>query len=379
MKNKIALEEHFAIAGTKKYKNDVMDAPTFAEVIQGEAVFPHLGTFRIQRTIAAKRSNLLMNTLAARITAFAVFSVLCASALGQSMARVAEDPWDENAFVTNYSHTIFENTGHVKDSDYDSRVEMGDSYGRVRLSPSDVNAPFVAYRLFTSNVKTDSPIIHPTMDDFELAVGLHLGEFHEWKIDTLLGAGYSGTHPFLSEKGIFGIGDLTATRPITDKLSLLLSVDYAGNGGLLPDVPLPGFAIIQHDEKLDFMLGFPVNRVTWRPMTAVTFTANYTVPYTGSVDLQYAASQHMGFYANAGNFFQGFNNARQSENNRQFFQVRSAEAGVRLIFAPYVDASVGVGYAFDQSFSNGADVRNLHPTAQISNEPYVSLILHGRF
>jgi len=32
MKNKIALEEHFAIEGTKKYKNDVMDAPTFAEV-----------------------------------------------------------------------------------------------------------------------------------------------------------------------------------------------------------------------------------------------------------------------------------------------------------------------------------------------------------
>ncbi len=32
MKDKIALEEHFAIEGTKKYKNDVMDAPTFAEV-----------------------------------------------------------------------------------------------------------------------------------------------------------------------------------------------------------------------------------------------------------------------------------------------------------------------------------------------------------
>ena len=32
MQNKIALEEHFAIEGAKKYKNDVMDAPTFAEV-----------------------------------------------------------------------------------------------------------------------------------------------------------------------------------------------------------------------------------------------------------------------------------------------------------------------------------------------------------
>jgi hypothetical protein len=31
MKNKIALEEHFSIEGMT-YKNDVMDAPTFAEV-----------------------------------------------------------------------------------------------------------------------------------------------------------------------------------------------------------------------------------------------------------------------------------------------------------------------------------------------------------
>jgi 2,3-dihydroxybenzoate decarboxylase len=32
MNNKIAVEEHFAIEGAKKYKNDVMDAPTFADV-----------------------------------------------------------------------------------------------------------------------------------------------------------------------------------------------------------------------------------------------------------------------------------------------------------------------------------------------------------
>ncbi len=32
MKNKIALEEHFSIEGTKHYKNPVMDAPTFADV-----------------------------------------------------------------------------------------------------------------------------------------------------------------------------------------------------------------------------------------------------------------------------------------------------------------------------------------------------------
>jgi hypothetical protein len=314
-----------------------------------------------------------------RIEAFTFACLLSVSAFGQSMARLAEDPWNGTDMVSTYDHPIFENTGHVKGSTFDASTEVWDSYGRVRISRNDVNAPFVAYRIFTGNVDTDSPIIHPTMDDFELAVGLHIGEFDNWKIDTLLGAGYSGTHPFLNEKGIFGIGDITATRQITEKLSLLLAVDYAGNGGLLPDVPLPGFAILQHDEKLDFMLGFPVNRVIWRPWSDVTVTASYTVPYTGSLDVEYAAWKHVGFYGNAGNFFQGFTNARESATDRQFFQMRTVEAGMRFIFDPYIDASVGVGYAFDQSFSDGSDVRNLRPIAHISNEPYIAIMLHGRF
>jgi 2,3-dihydroxybenzoate decarboxylase len=34
MKNKIALEEHFSFEGMEKYKSDVMNAPTFADVLR---------------------------------------------------------------------------------------------------------------------------------------------------------------------------------------------------------------------------------------------------------------------------------------------------------------------------------------------------------
>jgi hypothetical protein len=51
---------------------------------------------------------------------------------------------------------------------------------------------------------------------------------------------------------------------------------------------------------------------------------------------------------------------------------------VRFIFDPLIDASIGIGYAFDQSFSDGYDVRSLRPVAQISNEPYIAIIVHGR-
>ena len=284
---------------------------------------------------------------------------------------MASDPWNASDFVSTYDHPIFENTGHVKGSTFDSEMELWwDSYGRVRLDKTNQDSPFVAYRVFTSNDSTDSPTpVHPTMDEFDLAVGTHIGTISTiGKIDSMLGVGYSGTHPFLNEKGFFGIGDITATHPITDQTSILLAVDYAGNNGLLPDVPLPGFAVIHTQDKYDFMLGFPVNRIIWRPNPDTTITAEYTVPfYTGSLDIEYIPWQHFGFYGNAGNFFQGFNIAREDSTNRQFFQVRSVEAGVRFIFDPWIDASIGIGYAFDQSFSDGFDAsRSLRPKSHKS-------------
>ena len=319
-----------------------------------------------------------------RVNFFSIALATCAllflnsRADAQSFARFTTEPWNGTDFVATYDHPIFENSGHVKDSSLVTHMDWWDSFGRVRLDKNSDDSPFVAYRIFTSNSGSDSPILHSTMDEFDLAAGLHLGTFDNWKIDALLGAGYGGTHPFLNEKGLFGLGDVTATHAINDNNSLLLAIDYAGNNGLLPDIPLPGFALIHREEKYDYLLGFPVNHFTWRPNPATTFTAQYTVPYTASLDVEYIPWRHAGFYANAGNFFQGFNIAKEDSVDRQFFQSRTVEAGVRFIFDPVIDASIGIGYAFDQSFSDGFDIRSLQPVAQISNVPYIAITLHGR-
>ncbi len=302
-----------------------------------------------------------------------------ASLHAQSFARVAQEPWNGKDFVATYDNPIFENGGHVTNSNYTERMQWWDSYGRVRFNKQDAESPFVAYRILTSDTNTQSPLIHSTMDEFDVAAGLHLGTIADWKISTMLGVGYSGTHPFLNEKGLFGIGDVTAEHAINDQNSVLLAVDYAGNNGLLPDVPLPGFAWIHHDEKLDVMLGFPVNSIEWRPVSKLKIAANYTVPYSGNVDVEYLPWEHFGFYADGSNFFQGIVIAREDTIDRQFYQMRRIEAGLRIIFNPLVDAGVGIGYAFDQTFSQGYDVRSMRGVARISDEPYISIVLHGRF
>ncbi len=301
------------------------------------------------------------------------------AASGQSSARSTLEPWNGQDLAITFDHPVDEMSGHANNAPTDSQVLWWDSFGRVRLDRQDPNSPFAAYRVLTIDAGTDSQYIKSTMDDFELSAGFHLAQLAGWDITTVLGAGYSGTHPFVNEKGIFGIGDLMAKYPITDNTSVVLAVDYAGNSSLLPDIPLPGFAIMHRSHDLDFMLGFPMNRLVWRPVNRLELTAEYSVPYSARLNLEYRISHHVAVYGTAENFFQGFVQERSDVTDRQFFQMRRVEAGVRLIYNPWIDAGLGVGYAFDQEFSHGYDVRNLHSFSSISNEPYLAIVLRGSF
>jgi hypothetical protein len=45
----------------------------------------------------------------------------------------------------------------------------------------------------------------------------------------------------------------------------------------------------------------------------------------------------------------------------------------------YVDATLSVGYAFNQELSSGFDARDLDDFAQLSDEPYIGFMLRSRF
>ena len=335
----------------------------------------------------AKAHGLAVGLFGASI---ASLSVATAPARAQSFARLPLDTWRPNELAQTYDHIIVEPAGNVNSAPEDansSGVFWWDSYGRVRFNRKDDGGPFVAYRFLAIDAGTDSRFIRSTMDDFELALGAHLGDWAGWNWSTVLGIGYSSTQPFVNSSGIFGIGHILAERPLSPNDSLVLSVDYEGNSSLLPDVPLPGFAWRHRtdDNTLYTMLGYPMSKVVWKPTPPLEITAMYTVPYTADVDVEYRVHPHFGLYADAANFFQGFVTARSNGQpsgdvtNRQFYQMRRVEAGVRIIFDPWVDAGIGVGYAFDQGFSTGYDVTNLQPIGHISNEPYLSIVLRGTF
>jgi hypothetical protein len=307
---------------------------------------------------------------------------LTSVARGQTFSRMLQQSWSGNNLAETYDHPVVQNTGHIDNVDggkSDSQVTWWDSFGRVRFDRDDAQSPFVGYRVLTIGASTDGRFIKATMDEIDAALGIHLGSFDGWNVGAMLGAGFSSTHPFVNSSGVFGIGHVTGEMAVDDHNSMLLSVDYEANAGLLPDVPLPGFAWIHRRSGLDAMLGFPLSRLRWDPLPKLDIKARYNVPFSADLDAEYRLLRHVGFYANAANFFQGFVTASGDITDRQFYQMRRVEAGVRVINYPLFDASIGVGYAFDQEFSRGFDVRNIRPIGHLSNEPYIALVLRGTF
>jgi len=62
---------------------------------------------------------------------------------------------------------------------------------------------------------------------------------------------------FADTNGIFGIGHVTYRRKLSERDSLILSLDYNGNSSFLPDVPLPGFAFEHRSNSCRSLAGFP--------------------------------------------------------------------------------------------------------------------------
>ncbi len=297
----------------------------------------------------------------------------------QSMARLAQESWTDNDLAETYDHPILEERGHFSDSTPNTGVFWWDSFGRVRINRAEPDSPLFGYRVLAVGLGTDSKLVDASEYELDLSLALKLGKIADWNVATTLGAGYSSTWPFKNTSGIYGIGHLTFDRAIDDRNSILLAVDYEGNGGLLPDIPLPGFAWIYREPKLNVMAGFPLSTMDWRPTQKWEFSARYAVPYSFDLDAEYRVMKNFGFYANAANFFQGFVKWDGDITNRQFEQMRRIEMGVRFIHGKWIDASVGIGYAFDQTISSGFDVRDIRGIGQLSNEPYVALVVRGVF
>lgn len=316
---------------------------------------------------------------------------LCAvasSVSAQTTSDLTLKPWPANSLAETLDTIVFQNKGDVRGEGQKAQVFWWDSFGRLHFDKQDPQSPAIGYRYLTIDFDTRSRVLPDTLDEISLAAGLHLGTIGGGDVTAVLGAGYSGDNLFADANGIFGVGHLTYERRLGGddfaSDSLVLTLDYNGNSAFLPDVPLPGFAVVHREEALTYALGFPASSLRWKISPELSLTLQYVVPYSGQAVLEYKLAEHWSVFAEFANFFNGFEQDGHSREDRVFYQMRRVDAGVRFadrqaFWGIGLDLAVVAGYAFDQDFSRGFDVRRLDHFAGISDEPYVGIVLRGWF
>ena len=320
--------------------------------------------------------------------ALGVVVLIPAFARAQTDPRMTLDPWPTpQAWGQTHDDMIYQAQSHTKrEAGANAQIFLWDSTGRFRLDAENPDAPALGYRYLTMNFDTNSHVLPDTFDEVSLAATLHLGELAGGGVSVLLGAGYSGDNPFADSEGVFGIAHLLWQRRLSDTDTLVLSLDYNGVAALYPDVPLPGVKFIRQDGPLRLELGFPRNALAWSPGDALTIEAAYEAPYTADVTADHKLGRDgLSVFGRYANFYNAFRLNGEPLTNRMFFQMSRAEVGVRyvnphLVFDwAYFDASLSVGYAFEQHVSGGFDARETHSLEEMSDVPYVGFVIRGQF
>ena len=326
------------------------------------------------------------------LAALLVLAAAATTVRAQTDSRMVLDPWPTpQSWGTTFDTLLYQGQSHVQgpathgEDDATAQIFWWDSTGHFRLGTTNPDALQLGYRWVTMNFDSNSTLLPRHLDEISMAAGLHLGEIDGGRLDLIFGAGYSGDNPFADAQGVFGIGHLVWNKPLSETDSLVLSLDYNGVAAFLPDIPQPGFEYIHRTDDFSWYFGYPRSGVTWKPIENVTVDADYAVPYTADVTLDYRLSKSWSVFTGYHNFFNAFRLDDEPLTERLMVQMSRAEVGIHytnpdfVLKGAYLDASLAVGYAFAQQYSTGFDVRDMSPLTEVSDVPYVALILRGRF
>lgn len=306
--------------------------------------------------------------------------------IAQVSPSLVIEPWGEDPhWAQTIDELIFINGGHDKRAEGDIDIFYWDSQGRVKFDKADPDPAFtLGYRVLTMDVgASDTPAINGELNDLAIAAALRLGgddaadEAWEWTLTA--GVGTANDGHFSNGDAVYGIGGINAAHTIDPDSSLNIGVSYHGNRTFLPDVPLP-YAVYRHrvDEKLAYSVGVPTSGIVWRPVEPLVLRAEYTVPFNLAGSAEYSFSENVGVFAEYRRTLDAFY-IDDRENTRLFYDFSRVSTGVHLTWQPLIDARIGIGYAFDQDFSTGFDVRGLDTVAEPSDEVLFFFTLQGTF
>jgi hypothetical protein len=268
-------------------------------------------------------------------------------------------------------------------ADFDLRVY--EARGRYRLGDEESGSPSVGFRVKYLDIHSDDAALPPRLVDQAVGVGMGIGYFDAfgqmWQVGFTAGIGYAGNNPFADGDAVYFLGNLVAKAELDEKSELRLILNFDGNRGIFPDIPLPAIAYTrQLSDALQLTVGFPYSGLRWQIDDRLRFTAQYFFPLDGDAELAYQVHDDWTLFVGYESSYDPFW-INGVENRRLFFKQRRVEAGVRWSpgAMPAAEFTVAGGYAFDQKFESGWDVRDTDTIARVDGMPYARLALSIEF
>ena len=293
---------------------------------------------------------------------------------------LAQDAWTSGDNVETWNQGFVENKSWVRNDSTPAQISMLDFSGRLRLADTGRYSPTVAYDSTYIGLGTSSALLPRQLNDQSMSLGIPIGQFGKWGVGIAIGAGYAGNSPYNDPSAIYGMARITAQHALWKNTELDLALDYSGNRQFMPDVPLPSVEV-QHEQKdLEWTFGFPYEFVGWKALPRLWLHVDYFPIDSGRATADYSILKWLVAYTEFDSDSWAFHVSSYQSDQRLFFTQCRVQAGLKL-FALHRDVSVNVGggYAFNQSFSQGFDARNLQPVAQIANAAYVMINLNATF
>jgi hypothetical protein len=292
-------------------------------------------------------------------------------------------PWGSQPHrVETNDEPIFINGGHTQGDNHSIKTIYYNSYGRVKLDDPDNANPDVAigYRATVIDINSKHPALPSGLTDVAVVGAFKLGELESgWAISLIAGAGTSNDNHFRDKDAFYGIGTVNAMKQVDESSWLNIGLTHDGNRVFLPDVPLP-YVVYSHRVSDDFSynLGLPHSSLVWKPSEPVTLEIDYTIPLNFGLKATYDLSDAWSVFAQYARTFDGFH-LDDRNNTRMFYDLSRISVGLRLTNKSSLDARIGVGYAFEQEFSTGFDVRDTTTLAEPSDEALFFFTIKSSF
>lgn len=286
----------------------------------------------------------------------ALWASSAAAQVGSALIAV---PWapDQNVQATAYFlglQTDAEVTG------LETNLSRGVSFGRFRPETQDPGAASFGWLYDHTQIDSADPLLPERLVTAAGAVGFGLGEiFDGWDTKVSVGVGFAGDLPFTDEDAWFGLGSVVATKRLDERTALTFIIDFDGSRSIFPDIPLPGIQYsVFESPNLQYSLGLPFSTLSYRPDDRWLIDVRYVLPIGGRVNVEYRLADGWTAYGNYSASTRGFHLDGEDENERLFFEQDRLEAGLRFEAPGGWTWHVAGGWAFDQEFSRGFDVRD---------------------